>query len=89
MSCSSLILPLVIESNVCRHVKRLRSDIDAIRPGESSTLDEEFCKKLRILQRLKDRTFEPLRYIDVLLGAIIKARSDNESAYVLCFDDFR
>jgi hypothetical protein len=40
-------------------------------------LDEKLLKKLPILEGLKDRTFEPLRNINVLLGSVIKTRGND------------
>ena len=54
-------------------------------------LHEEFFENLGSFKRFKNRTFEPLRNIDLLLDSIMGKRVVEDgvkSAYVTCCDHF-
>lgn|ERR1044072_1148743 len=75
-------------SNINSVIKRFRSDIDAVRPSERSTIQEKLGKKLGVFECLKYWTLEPLRDIDVLFGTVVKAHSNNKASHTLSSINF-
>jgi hypothetical protein len=90
-SSSSVTTSLLIRyfSDIICFIERFRGDVDAVRPGESSGINEKVLEEFGVFQRLENRAAEPARNIDMLLCAVVESGRDDESTHSFCFCDLR
>jgi hypothetical protein len=69
-------------------VKRLGCYIGSVPPRDRATVDEEAGKVSRSLERLEDRTFEPIGEVDSADDPVTEREPDPELAPLLCADNY-
>src|SRR5262249_28291664 len=57
-------------------VECLRSDVRTVRPRHGAPIQEEALEISSVLERLEDRTLQPLREVDCLLDTIVEPEMD-------------